>query len=238
MDGWKRLRPSPAMIIAIAALVVAGAGAGSAATTLLTGAQIKDGSLTGKDVKDKSLTTKDFKGSVAGARGPAGPAGSAGATGPTGPAGVAGAAGAPGAPGASGPPGPSNAFSRFRDGLVPIANVNTPVAQLVIPEAGSYVIFAKTVFNNDDPVNGAFPTCTLAAEGDTDTGQVLLGPDNAAFATAEVLMESLNVVHTFTAPGVVNLNCISTNNATNTTFASDTKITAIKVGTLSNLPQA
>jgi hypothetical protein len=81
------------MVVAFVALLVALGGTSTAqpvrdaAARLLTGSQVKDGSLTGKDVKDRSLTPRDFKGSVKGARGPAG---AAGATGPTGPAGVSG----------------------------------------------------------------------------------------------------------------------------------------------------
>lgn len=87
------------MIVAIIALVVATTGAGTAATVLLTGKQIKDGtitgadvknsslagidvknsSLTGADVKDKSLTAADFNGSVQGPKGDTGPQGPPGA---------------------------------------------------------------------------------------------------------------------------------------------------------------
>ena len=84
-------RPSLFTVLAAAAVLVAVSGGSYAAGTLITGADVKNGSLTGKDVKDKSLTKKDFKGSVAGPRG---------ATGAT------GAPGAQGAPGVQGPAGP------------------------------------------------------------------------------------------------------------------------------------
>src|SRR4051794_16872774 len=51
-------RPSPALIVAIVALVVACAGSATAAT-LITGRQIRNGSVTGIDVKDRSLRGKD-----------------------------------------------------------------------------------------------------------------------------------------------------------------------------------
>jgi hypothetical protein len=66
----------------IAALLATLVGGGAAeASRLMTGKQIKDGSLTGADVKNKSLTPDDFTGSVQGPQGPAGPAGAQGAPG-------------------------------------------------------------------------------------------------------------------------------------------------------------
>lgn len=72
-------RPSPSLVLSMAALIVALGGTGYAAVTV-TGKQIKDSSITGKDVKNKSLTKKDFKGSVAGPRGAGGPQGAQAAT--------------------------------------------------------------------------------------------------------------------------------------------------------------
>ena len=114
-------------------------GGTAGAVSLVTGKQIKDGtvrsrdigngSLTGADVADKSLTAADFSGSVQGPAGPAGPAGAAGPTGPTGPAGPTGPqgpagpqgpkgdkgstgdTGAQGLQGIQGPPGPGGATS-------------------------------------------------------------------------------------------------------------------------------
>jgi hypothetical protein len=90
-----RRRPSATMVVALVALVAASAGVGNAATSLITGKQIKNGSVTGADIKDGSIAGKDIKNkSVPIAKlsgqlptGPAGPAGPAGAAGPTGPAG-------------------------------------------------------------------------------------------------------------------------------------------------------
>lgn len=94
------VHPSPALVVAMIALFVALTGTAvatnSATFALITGKQIKNGSITGLDVKNKSLTPKDFRGSV---RGPRGLAGAAGA------AGTAGAAGAKGDKGDTGAPG-------------------------------------------------------------------------------------------------------------------------------------
>ena len=81
------------LVLASSALVV-GVGGTATAATLITGADIQDGSvysrdiadgmLTGTDGRDESLSPTDFTGSL---QGPAGPAGRAG---PQGPAGVSG----------------------------------------------------------------------------------------------------------------------------------------------------
>src|SRR3954465_136583 len=51
-------RPSPALIVAIVALVMACAGSATAAT-LITGRQIRNNSVTGADIRDRSLRGKD-----------------------------------------------------------------------------------------------------------------------------------------------------------------------------------
>jgi len=93
---------TPTLLIVVLAFVVAGATSATAAM-IITGAQIKDGTVTSKDIKDKSLKLKDFapgaKTGLTGATGPQGPAGPKGATGATGPQGTPGV---PGLPGVSG----------------------------------------------------------------------------------------------------------------------------------------
>ena len=94
-------RPSPAMIVAMLALLVATVGT-AGATGLKThypywtGVDIVNGSLTGADVKNKSLTPADFRGSVRGPRGPAGANGANGANGAKGDKGDKGDTGSPG----------------------------------------------------------------------------------------------------------------------------------------------
>lgn len=70
-----------AVVVAVS-LFVGGAGAAQ----LITGADIKNGSVTGKDIKNRSLVGKDF----AAGQLPSGPAGPAGETGPAGPQGPIG----------------------------------------------------------------------------------------------------------------------------------------------------
>ena len=89
-------RPSStalAVLVAVLALVLS-AGAGATASMMITGKQIKDGTVTTKDVKNKSLKVKDLsakaRSKLRGATGPAGPRGATGATGPAGAAGLSG----------------------------------------------------------------------------------------------------------------------------------------------------
>ena len=85
----------------VAAAVVAVGGGTATAAKLITGKDVKNGSLTGKDVRNKSLGVSDLS-----AKARASLRGQAGLTGPTGPTGAAGAAGAKGDAGAMGPTGP------------------------------------------------------------------------------------------------------------------------------------
>lgn len=108
----RRVRPVHGLVVA--GLVLAMAGSATAGS-LVTGKQVKDGSLTGKDVRDRSLTAKDLSPDAllggtagpAGADGLTGPAGPAGPAGDPGPAGPAGPQGDQGATGPQGPAGPS-----------------------------------------------------------------------------------------------------------------------------------
>jgi hypothetical protein len=85
----------PGVVLASAALFVVFAGPATAgAVKLITGAQIKNGSIGLIDISDRAERA------LKGQRGPAGP------TGNTGPAGATGAAGAKGQAGAQGPQGP------------------------------------------------------------------------------------------------------------------------------------
>src|SRR6476619_6018936 len=85
MKMFKRLRPTPSMVIACFALLVVLGGTGYAAVQALP-----RNSVTSVQVKDHSLLARDFKSGQLprGAHGPAGPAG------PQGPAGPAGSSGA------------------------------------------------------------------------------------------------------------------------------------------------
>lgn len=101
-------RTALAVLVAALALIIS-AGAGATAALMITGKQIKDGTVSTKDVKNRSLKVKDLstkaRAKLRGATGPAGPRGATGATGATGPAGPAGPTGLQGLPGLDGLPG-------------------------------------------------------------------------------------------------------------------------------------
>lgn len=106
-----RAVPTPAMVVACIAVVLAMTGSAFAARALITGADIKDGSITRADLSGR--TVKSLKGKrgpagrdgFTGARGPQGDTGPAGPAGPAGPGGPAGPQGDVGDTGAQGPQG-------------------------------------------------------------------------------------------------------------------------------------
>jgi Collagen triple helix repeat (20 copies) len=118
MRKWSpRRHLTSAHALALLALVVAMGGTATAAS-LITGAQIKNGSITAADIKAHSLTGNAIKnGSITaaalhdgvGQKGEAGAKGETGATGAKGDAGAAGAKGDTGAAGATGAKGDAGA---------------------------------------------------------------------------------------------------------------------------------
>ena len=95
-----RANASPAMFVAFIAVVLAMTGSAFAARSIITGADIKDGSISRADLS--SRTAKSLKGK----RGPAGPAGRDGSVGLAGPQGSTGPEGPRGPVGPAGPAGP------------------------------------------------------------------------------------------------------------------------------------
>lgn len=119
-----RANASPAMIVAFIAIVLAMTGSAFAARSLITGADIKDGSISRADLsrrtvkslkgmrgpagRDGSAGPKGAQGDT-GPQGPSGPAGPVGPAGPAGPRGDTGASGPQGDQGEQGPPGDDGA---------------------------------------------------------------------------------------------------------------------------------
>ena len=96
-----KITPARLSVTAVLAFLLVTNPVTAEAARLITGADIKDGSITSADVKDRSLLAKDFKSGqlpagATGATGPTGPTGPIGLTGPTGPTGATGATGATG----------------------------------------------------------------------------------------------------------------------------------------------
>lgn len=159
-------RPSPAMLVATAALVAGGTGT-AAAAGLITGADIKNGSvksvdignssLKGIDVKNGSLTGADLKkasisadkltaaakASLKGAKGDPGAPGLQGAQGLQGPQGDKGE---------KGDRGPSEVFRRFTGNPGAAPDAKTAIEELELP-VGSYLLSASVDMvadGNDD----------------------------------------------------------------------------------------
>lgn len=190
-------RPSPAVVVATVALFVALGGTSIAAVNALPRnsvgtIQLKQNAVTGAKVRNGSLLRADFK------RGQI----------PAGPRGV------------QGPAGPSDAYARFLNGPIAIPAALTTLANLTIPQAGNYVISAKTYIT---ATASGVATCRLEAGADFD--------QSLTYAAASIPFGlPFLVVHTFDAPGSVDLKC----SATGSLQANFLKISAIRVSTLAN----
>ncbi|MFL1901137.1 hypothetical protein ACJWDR_18770 [Streptomyces tauricus] len=129
----------------------------------------------------------------------------------------------------SAPPAPAAVYSGFKNQftLTTVANGEREVGRLRLP-AGSYTIFAKL---NLDVASGGNQhiRCFLRAGGDFDRS--IANHDG----TIAFMPMSLNVVHTFAAPGSVVLRCghVFAGGSTPVSFI---KITAIRASSLSNTP--
>jgi hypothetical protein len=148
-----RLRPTPAMVVAVVAVVLAGVGSATAAQ-LITSAQIKNNSVTSNDIKDRSLLRKDFKSGQL----PRGARGLRGAPGPQGAQGPQGLRGADGAPG--------------RDGIVRLRYVLSPIGvsdggeqgveEAVCPADAPNVlgggVISEALVPGQQSVNSSFPS--------------------------------------------------------------------------------
>jgi hypothetical protein len=100
---------TPHLIVAVLVVLLLAGTATATATALITGKQVRNGSLTGRDVKDHSLTVRDIARGLAapGPRGAVGPQGQPGPQGAVGPQGTAGTPGPAGPRGVPGEPGPA-----------------------------------------------------------------------------------------------------------------------------------
>jgi hypothetical protein len=142
------------LIAVIAILAVTGTTA--TAATLITGKQIKNGSVTRADIKNGSLgageLTRAARASLRGQKGTNGTNGTNGSNGLN---------GTPGAKGDKGDRGPSNAFAtRVADDIVIDGPTDSrEVIGGTLP-AGSYVITAKVVVENNGPADDR-PLCRL-----------------------------------------------------------------------------
>jgi hypothetical protein len=117
-------------------------------------------------------------------------------------------------------PAPTEALVRFLNGPITISGTLTTLANLTIPQPGSYLVIAKAYVVGTDTV-----TCRLEAGTDFDSSQA--SPATGAPQTITNL-----VGHVFTAAGSVDFRCSREGIAASS--ANFIKIAAIKVGTVTN----
>ncbi|WP_210649036.1 hypothetical protein [Nocardioides sp. SYSU D00065] len=193
------------------ALVVALGGTSYAAVAIpkssVGSKQIIDSSVKSKDIKNGTLKGTDFKtGELpAGSQGPAGPAGPAGPQGPV---------------------GPSNGY-RFDSGsdILDWTATDQTVATLSLP-AGSYVLFAKTMGNNN-AATVATMNCKLRFNGTVvDDGLGYLSLDGSGVDRGYVPLAG---TATSAGPATASVTCQASANTGN--WLSRT-ITAVKVGSI------
>lgn len=197
------------MVVASIALLVALGGTSIAAVNALPNnsvgtPQLKGNAVISSKVKNGSLLSADFKVGQI----PPGPAGPAGPQGAAGPAGAA---------------GPSDAYAKFLNGPIAVPLALTTLVNLSIPQGGKYVIYAKLAITQTG--GWGIVGCQLVAGADTDASAGTVW----APGTSDVIAN--NVVHEFAGAGSVDYRCTSTVGGIN---ASNIKITAIKVGNLTN----
>jgi hypothetical protein len=127
---------TPSMVVALVALLVS-----------LSGSAVAAGLITGKQIKDGSIGTRDIsKNARASFKGPAGPAGAQGAKGDPGQQGEKGAKGdaglngTNGTNGADGAPGTARAYARVSAAGVLIAPQSKNVVAVTRPGTGTYCL--------------------------------------------------------------------------------------------------
>jgi len=116
---------------------------------------------------------------------------------------------------------PSVALGRFVNGPVAVPSAQTTVATLAIPDPGNYVIWGKAYLTTS--LLAGTVTCRLEAGSNIDESLTYVAADEPATL-------SLMVLNNFTAAGNVNLSC----SAPTQKQANFIKITALRVANLTN----
>jgi Collagen triple helix repeat (20 copies) len=225
-------RPSPALVIAVLALIAAMSGSAVADGVHAVAAQLKKGAVTTREIKDGSVRLADIdkkdRASLKGAAGAPGAPGATGAKGAAGAPGAQGAAGDSGATGPAGPIGPSNVFevTRSSDGGFADSSIHTVITRADLP-AGAYLLTARAGFSNSSPPpSGSVVHCDLLLDGAATTAANGLIPSNGG--TTQL---SLDASRTLAAGTDVALRCSVNDVASSLNWnVSDMTIQALKVG--------
>ena len=201
-----------ANVTATMALVVALGGSAYAANTIRS-SDIKNGEVKRVDLANNAVTSGKVRNGTLlrkdfkSGQIPAGPRGATGATGASGP---------------KGDTGPSDAFQAFRNSISPPVlpdAATTTLVTLPLP-AGKYVVLGKLDFDG-----GGTVTCRLRAGGDSDR-MLSTATGIGGFHC------NMQLVHEFAAPGSAILEIDTP--AASGVRGGDAKVTAIRVGSLSN----
>lgn len=231
-------RPSPAIVIAVIALIAAMSGSAVADGVHAVAAKLKKGAVTTREIKDGSVRLADInkkdRATLKGATGAAGAKGDAGAAGAKGEKGATGEAGTPGAKGDKGDIGPSNVFEARRDsaGGNTDSSTHTVITLPSLP-AGDYLLSARSGFSNTSPpASGSVINCDLLVNGVSVTEAHGLIPDNGG---TEQL--TLDAARTVAGGADVALRCNVVDIASSLNWsASDMTIEALKVGSATSTP--
>jgi hypothetical protein len=220
-------RPSPALVVACIALLVALGGTSVAAVGQLANnsvgtAQLKNNAVTTPKIKNNAVTApKIASNAVAAAKIASNAVGAAkiASNAVTGAKVQDGSLAAADLAAGTLPP-PSNAFARFANGPLPVPDAISEITSLSIAQPGNYVVSAKAVLSGAGIV-----TCRLEAQTDTDQSEVNVGAGSPATI-------SNLVVHNFTAAGTVSYRC--GRSGLLSTTVTQVKIAAIGVQNLTN----
>jgi hypothetical protein len=232
-------RPSPAIVIAVIALIAAMSGTAVADGVHAVAAKLKKGSVTTREIKDGSVRLADInKKDRVSLKGAKGDTGATGATGAAGAKGDAGAPGAPGAPGAKGDKGdkgdigPSDVFEAKRNGVGGFTDASTHTV-ITLPNlaAGSYLLTARGGFyNTTPPASGSVINCDLLVGGAVATSADGLISDNGG-----TVQLHLDAARTVAAGSDVALSCTVVDIAGSINWnVGDLTIEALKVGSASS----
>lgn len=216
----RRRRPSPAIVVAGAALFLALGGSAVAATGMIHAADLAPGAVTGKAIRSGAVEPRDLSTATralvrtgadgaAGAGGGNGAPGTAGSNGANGPNGANGTNGVDGTDGANGVDG-TNGTDGIDGTIAPLAATAglvelptgaplAPVVSLAVP-AGNYVVLAKTELSH----TGAGDTVECALKAGTTT------VDQIAMKTLPALAAipaSLQAVVEVTSPSQLSVEC-------------------------------
>lgn len=226
-------RPSPALVVACIALLIALGGTSIAAVTQVAknsvGAnQLKNNAVTNPKMANNAVKAPELASNAVVAAKIASNAVTSpkiAANAVTGPKIADGSVAA--ADLASGVlPAPSAAFARFVNGPVQVPEPLAEITNLSIPQPGNYVITSKTVVSRSGPGTGVV-TCRLEAGTDSDESVT-----NSAGNALPITISNL-LVHNFTAAGTVSFRC-GRPAALLSVELAQIKIVAISVGTLTN----